>query len=85
MVLTVNLNLDLLMGQIGKVVETSLSGNQERSEMEKKRLAWKTCRNGEGEAERGGAVDPLRLVVELSPMEIRTFLIHFEEKLVFDS
>ena len=57
----------------------SLSANQERAEMEKKRLVWKV----EGSAEepkvvRGGPVDPAELVVELAPMEIRTFLIDFD-------
>lgn len=64
--------------QISKVTEMSLSANQERAEMEKKRLAWKV----EGPAEepkvvRGRPVDPVELVVELGPMEIRTFFIHF--------
>ncbi|KAG8385026.1 hypothetical protein BUALT_Bualt04G0180100 [Buddleja alternifolia] len=72
--------------QIGKVVEMSLSGNQERSEMEKRRLVWKAAQEGE-EGKRGGAVDPSKLVVELAPMEIRTFLIHFGNinKKVFDA
>lgn len=55
----------------------SLSANQERAEMEKKRLVWKV----EGSSEepkvvRGGPVDPTKLVVELAPMEIRTFIIN---------
>ena len=54
----------------------SLSANQERANMEKKRLAWKVEGSGEGsKVVRGGAVDPSKLVVELGPMEIRTFLI----------
>ncbi|KAL8557447.1 hypothetical protein ACS0TY_004754 [Phlomoides rotata] len=66
--------------QIGKVVETSLSGNQERSEMERKRLVWKAQGgNEESKSTRGGAVDPVKLVVELSPMEIRTFVIQFDD------
>lgn len=66
--------------QISKVTEMSLSANQERSEMEKKRLVWKV----EGSAAkdpkvvRGGPVDPAKLLVELAPMEIRTFLIDFD-------
>lgn len=58
-----------------------MSANQERVEMEKKRLVWDV--EGEGENHkvvRGGAVDPKKLVVELAPMEIRTFVINF----VFD-
>lgn len=68
------------------MVETSLSANQERSEMERKRLVWKT-QGGDEEhkSTRGGAIDPEKLVVELSPMEIRTFVIHFDEqRKVFD-
>ncbi|KAI5341484.1 hypothetical protein L3X38_020758 [Prunus dulcis] len=66
--------------KISKVTEMSLSANQERSEMEKKRLVWKV----EGSAAkdpkvvRGGPVDPAKLLVELAPMEIRTFLIDFD-------
>jgi alpha-mannosidase len=64
----------------------SLSVNQERSEMEKKRLAWKV----EGPAEepkvvRGGPVDPAKLVVELAPMEIRSFFINFDYLQMFVS
>lgn len=56
-----------------------MSGNQERAEMQKRKLVWKV----EGPAEepkvvRGGPVDPVKLVVELAPMEIRTFLIDFD-------
>ncbi|KAG7984987.1 hypothetical protein I3843_03G001300 [Carya illinoinensis] len=65
--------------KINKVTEMSLSANQERAEMENKRLVWKV----EGPAEepkvlRGGPVDPVELVVELAPMEIRTFFIDFD-------
>lgn len=68
--------------QIGEVTEMNLSANQERAEMEKKRLVWKV---EEGSAEetkvvRGGRVDPAKLVVELGPMEIRTFLIEFKQR-----
>ncbi|KAK4392822.1 Sialyltransferase-like protein 1 [Sesamum angolense] len=71
--------------QIGKVVEMSLSGNQERSEMEKKRLAWKAEGwGGESKLTRGGAVDPGELLVELAPMEIRTFVIHFDDMFIQD-
>lgn len=72
--------------KIRKVTEMNLSANQERAEMEAKRLVWKV----EGSSEepkvvRGGAVDPVKLVVELSPMEIRTFLIDFDYLQVFGS
>ena len=54
----------------------SLSANQERGEMEKKRLKWKV--EGEEEAVvRGGRIEASELVVELGPMEIRTLLIQF--------
>lgn len=68
----------------------SLSANQGRAEMEKKRLVWKV---EEGSTEgagaragavagavvsaRAGAVDPAELVVKLGPMEIRTFVVTF--------
>ena len=57
----------------------NLSANQERSEMEKKRLEWRV----EGASEerrglRGGAFDPTRLEVELATSEIRTFEVEFD-------
>ncbi|OWM67548.1 hypothetical protein CDL15_Pgr028411 [Punica granatum] len=61
---------------IVKVTETSLSANQERAEMEKRRLNWKAEGSSqEPEVKRGGPVDPAKLVVELIPMEVRTFII----------
>ncbi|KAJ8435416.1 hypothetical protein Cgig2_001068 [Carnegiea gigantea] len=62
---------------IGKVTEMSLSANQEKAEMEKKRLVWKVegSSNEETKVFRGGPVDPVQLVVELAPMEIRTFFV----------
>lgn len=65
------------------MTETSLSANQERAEMEKKRLVWEVEGGSEqgNDSKRGGAVDPSKLEVELSPMEIRTFIVelgHFE-------
>ncbi|XP_065872513.1 probable alpha-mannosidase At5g13980 isoform X2 [Euphorbia lathyris] len=67
--------------KIMKVTETSLSANQERAEMEKKRLVWRVEGSTEEKEEvsvvRGGPVDPVALVVELAPMEIRTFLVEF--------
>ena len=68
----------------------SLSANQERVEMEKKRLVWKV-EGSSGETPkvvRGGPVDPKKLVVELAPMEIRTFVIdfcHTSSKRIFDA
>ena len=64
--------------QIKKITEMSLSANQKRTEMEKKRLVWKV----EGSSEeskvlRGGPIDPATLVVKLAPMEIRTFIVEF--------
>lgn len=64
----------------------SLSANQERAEMEKKRLVWEVEGSGEkSEVVRGGPVDPEKLVVELGPMEIRTFLIDFAVLCLFGS
>lgn len=62
---------------IKKVKETSLSANQEKSEM--KRVSWEVegQRQSEGGAIRGGRVDAPSLVVELGPMEIRTFILSF--------
>lgn len=67
--------------KITKVTETNLSANQERAEMERKRLSWKveSSSNQEPhEIQRGGSVDPQKLLAELAPMEIRTFLIDLE-------
>lgn len=71
---------DLLycMFQIKELKETSLSANQDKSKM--KKMSWEV----EGEnssnssaAIKGGPVDMSNLVVELGPMEIRTFLLTF--------
>ncbi|XP_042391119.1 alpha-mannosidase At3g26720-like [Zingiber officinale] len=65
--------------KITNIIETNLSANQERSEMEKKRLKWPVEGSTRAEAiVRGGPVDASKLVVELAPMEIRTFLIKFD-------
>lgn len=58
----------------------SLSANQERAEMEKKRFIWKVegGPSEEPKVVRGGPIDPVELVVELAPMEIRTFFIDFD-------
>ena len=67
--------------QINKITEMSLSANQEREEMEKKRLVWKVEGSAEeSQVSRGGAVDPEKLVVELAPMQIRTFIINLVKK-----
>ncbi|GLT27152.1 hypothetical protein SLA2020_021760 [Shorea laevis] len=73
--------------EIGSVTEMSLSGNQERTEMEKKRLVWKVegLLEEDTKVERGGPVDPTKLVVELAPMEIRTFVIDFNHQALFDA
>lgn len=64
----------------------NLSGNQERAEMEKKRLVWKVeGKTDETKILRGGPVDPKRLVVELAPMEIRTFFITVNNLKMFGS
>ena len=59
--------------------ETSLTGNKEKAEMEKRRLIWKVEGSAGEEVKRGEAVDEEELVVELAPMEIRTFLIRFDD------
>ncbi|KAF9622793.1 hypothetical protein IFM89_034028 [Coptis chinensis] len=62
---------------ISEVNETSLSSNQHKSEI--KNMTWKI--EGEGAEQpvpvRGGPVDSSTLIVELGPMEIRTFLLKF--------
>ncbi|RAL41460.1 hypothetical protein DM860_010254 [Cuscuta australis] len=69
--------------KINKVKETSLSANQEREEMEKKRLIWKA--NGtsseQWHSSRGRPLDPVKLIVELAPMEIRTFVVELGSRL----
>ncbi|KAI3929712.1 hypothetical protein MKX01_025880 [Papaver californicum] len=72
---------DWLFTGIKKVTELSLSANQRRAEMEKKRLVWKVEGASEKEPEvviRGEPVDPTKLVVELGPMEIRTFTVDMD-------
>ncbi|KAJ6358612.1 hypothetical protein OIU76_000348 [Salix suchowensis] len=66
--------------KINRITETSLSANQERVEMEKKRLVWKVegSSGEEPRVARGGPIDPTTLVVQLAPMEIRTFHITFD-------
>ncbi|GAB2278382.1 hypothetical protein Dimus_013066 [Dionaea muscipula] len=66
--------------KIGRVTEMSLSANQERAEMEKKRLVWKVENDPDSESTviRGGPINPTKLEVELGPMEIRTFVIDFD-------
>lgn len=73
-----------LFFQISKVTEMNLSSNQERDEMEKKRLAWKVKDPTEGKIVRGGVVSE-KLVVELGPMEIRTFFIDLANIRMFGS
>lgn len=64
----------------------SLSANQERSEMEKRRLVWKVeGSDQEFKVVRGGPVDPAKLVVELAPMEIRTFIVDFDHLRTYGS
>ena len=63
--------------QIKEFIETNLSANQKKSEM--KKLNWRVTGDTEsGPAPvKGGPVDSRALVVELGPMEIRTFLLKF--------
>ncbi|KAI7752341.1 hypothetical protein M8C21_014828, partial [Ambrosia artemisiifolia] len=68
--------------KITKVSEMSLTANQGREEMEKKRLVWKVeGSKNEPAVQRGGPVDPQKLVVELAPMEIRTFIVTLGNKI----
>ncbi|KAE9606629.1 putative alpha-mannosidase [Lupinus albus] len=65
--------------KIKKVVEVSLSANQEKTKMKKKKKTWKVEGDKEQEPQpiRGGPVSTHNFVVELGPMEIRTFLLKF--------
>ncbi|KAK8465738.1 hypothetical protein PHAVU_009G161600 [Phaseolus vulgaris] len=75
---TVELKKVFSSKQINKITEVSLTANQERAEMERKRLVWKVKgSHPEAKVWRGGAVNPENLIVELAPMEIRTFVISF--------
>lgn len=62
---------------IKAVKEMSLSANQDKSEI--KTMSWKVEGDSGGEAAptKGSPVDSSTLVVELGPMEIRTFLLKF--------
>ncbi|RDY13085.1 hypothetical protein CR513_02040, partial [Mucuna pruriens] len=62
---------------IKQLIEVSLSANQEKSKMKKK--TWNVAgeKGQESKAVRGGPVNNVNLVVELGPMEIRTFLLKF--------
>ncbi|XP_022739910.1 alpha-mannosidase-like [Durio zibethinus] len=62
---------------IKEVKETSLTTNQVKSEMRK--LSWKVEGDNGNEPSpvRGGPINTSTLVVELGPMEIRTFLLIF--------
>lgn len=60
----------------------SLAATQEKAKM-KEKMKWKV----EGEeakssshTQKGGPLDSSALVVELAPMEIRTFLLQFSQK-----
>ncbi|KAI9109731.1 hypothetical protein K1719_019361 [Acacia pycnantha] len=63
--------------KIKELKEVSLSANQEKLEM--KKLSWKVegDNSQEPQAVRGGPVNMSDYIVELGPMEIRTFLLKF--------
>ncbi|CAN4078717.1 unnamed protein product [Withania somnifera] len=63
--------------KIKAIKETSLSANQGKDEM--KKMSWNIEHDSGSEAApiRGGPVDMSHLVVELGPMEIRTFIVKF--------
>lgn len=67
----------LLIMQIRGLIEVSLSANQEKEKMKKK--TWNVAGDkGQGsKSVRGGPVSHINLVVELGPMEIRSFLLKF--------
>lgn len=81
---TVELKRVFSNGKINKIKEMSLSANQERAEMERKRLSWKVegSNTKPGTDPRGSPVDPVDLVVELAPMEVRTFILDFNSNLL---
>ncbi|KAK7250817.1 hypothetical protein RIF29_33527 [Crotalaria pallida] len=62
---------------IKELKEVSLSANQDKSEI--KKLTWKVegDKEQESQAVKGGPVNSLDFVVELGPMEIRTFHLKF--------
>lgn len=67
--------------EIKEINEMSLSANQKKSEM-RPRLEWRVegdqkAAKHERRPLRGGPVNGSTLVVELAPMEIRTFLLKF--------
>lgn len=71
--------LILFSQQISKLTEVSLSTNQEKAEMLKKRLVWQVKADRmEDTTVRGRPVDVSKPVVMIGPMEIRTFIITFE-------
>lgn len=60
----------------------SLSANQEKDTM-KEKMTWKVETDPQQPSSpplRGGPLDKSALVVELAPMEIRTFLLRFSQK-----
>ncbi|XP_060195923.1 alpha-mannosidase-like isoform X1 [Lycium barbarum] len=63
--------------RIKEIKETSLSANQGKNEM--KKMSWNIDHDSGNEPApiRGGPVDTSHLVVELGPMEIRTFVVKF--------
>ena len=67
----------LIIMQIKELKEVSLSANQEKSTMKKKTWKVEGDKGAEPQATRGGPVNSFDLVVELGPMEIRTFLLKF--------
>ncbi|KAL1554044.1 alpha-mannosidase [Salvia divinorum] len=70
--------------KINKIKEMSLSANQERAEMERKRLSWKVegSDTEHHSDSRGAPIDHVKLVVELAPMEVRTFILDFNSDIV---
>eukprot|EP00591_Stephanopyxis_turris_P017428 CAMPEP_0195539222 /NCGR_PEP_ID=MMETSP0794_2-20130614/49941_1 /TAXON_ID=515487 /ORGANISM="Stephanopyxis turris, Strain CCMP 815" /LENGTH=1047 /DNA_ID=CAMNT_0040673245 /DNA_START=100 /DNA_END=3243 /DNA_ORIENTATION=+ len=74
--------VSLFSGQkVAKVVEMTLTGNQERSSWESKRLSWKTTKKESDRKYR--LFDDGTLI--LNPMEIRTFEVTLENKKFYQS
>ncbi|KAL3345926.1 hypothetical protein AABB24_024727 [Solanum stoloniferum] len=63
--------------RIKAIKETSLSANQGKNEMKKMHWNIEYDSGSESAPIRGGPLDMSRLVVELGPMEIRTFIVKF--------
>ncbi|KAJ8435418.1 hypothetical protein Cgig2_001070 [Carnegiea gigantea] len=64
--------------KISKVTETNLSANQERAEMEKNKLTWKSedFRAKNSKVTRGSPVDPAKLIIEIGVENTLLYDVH---------